>query len=74
MRATAPGMCFSLQRHRAESLLSAIPFRLAKRALRSVLNRDSKMSLSGLVNGIEFCIAYGFAAQVKMDGGRDDQR
>jgi hypothetical protein len=72
MRATAAGTCFSPHRHRAERLLSAIPFR--KRALRSVLNRNSKMSLSGLVNGIELCIAYGFAAQVEMDGGCDDQR
>src|ERR1700756_2525362 len=44
------------------------------RAGRSAVNNDSKMSLSGLVNGIQLCIAYGFAAQVEMDSGCDDQR
>ena len=38
------------------------------------MNNDSKMSLSGLVNGIQLRIAYALAAQVEMDGGCDDQR
>src|SRR5215469_7712936 len=53
---------------------SVISCRVVWRAGRSAVNNDSKMSLSGLVNGIQLCIAYAFAAQVEMDGGCDDQR